>query len=250
MQRAVFLACNLLAVTTLVGCAMDGDADSSEEDAIADAAAPGKADSSFPLGFYSSFDIDYEDNEPLHAVFHEDGQMDFSVLLGDSYETRYSPGTFKVYKWQGRDRLRLTDQSGKVVFRGDWGTDEDGDLQFGGETWLQSTPDATNVANCIAMTVVDTSIFEEGFTPYEYPDFQIEKDGAGHVLSMGAGSLEASDGYQITVTEDAREILAVAVAGDERIEVEIPKQAPKRGIITFSEEATAPQHHMADIVCR
>ncbi len=239
----------LLGTVLIAGCASGGSEDTSEEDAIADASAPGKGDSGFPIGFYQAFDIDHEDDEGLHAIFHEDGSMDYTKFINDGSETEYSPGTFRVYKYRGRDRLRLVDQTGKVVFRGDWATDEDGDLTFGGETWLESTPDASNVANCVAMHVRDTSMFEEGFTEYEYPDLSIVKVGTKYKVEMGAGSIDSSDGT-VDVTINSREILVAADLGEQRLEIEIPKRAPRRGIVTYSEEATGPLHVMADIVCR
>jgi hypothetical protein len=143
----------------------------------------------------------------------------------------------------------LTDSSGRVAFRGDWSRDADGDLSFGGETWLQSTPSEENLVNCIAMKVDDTSVFEESFTEYEYPDFSIAQNGSSYTIEMGSSSIDSSDAT-ITVTKNARETLVVAKMDDARMEIEIPNDAPRRGIITYSEEAGAPQHHMASLVCR
>ena len=233
---------SLLVVTSLVACADSTD----EEDAIADAAPSGKADApEFPLGQFTTVDIDHEAKEPLIAVFHEDGQLDYT-RFEDDYETKYFKGTFKLYEYRGRDRIRLTDKSGNVLLRSDWTVDNC--LELGGETFCQSTPPETNVANCIAMQVVDTGLFEEGFTEYEYPDVEIAKDGTSYEITLGSGSLDSSDG-PITVTNGARELVANATLGDAKLTLEVANEAPRRGQIRYDDAESDP-HLMAHIVCR
>ncbi len=234
----------LFAVTALVACTDEGFED---EDAIADAAPTGKADNAAFSGPYTTLDIDHEDNEPLIAIFHEDGQLDYVRIDGD-YDSEYFQGTFQLYKYQGRDRIRLKDENGRILLRSDWTADETS-LEFGGETWTQSDPPTENAANCIAVDIIDSNIFEEGLSTYEYPDVSVEPEGTTWNLSIGAASIDSTEA-EITVSDGATKLQVNADMGDgEKMEIVVPKAAPRRGVINYTDESDG-ERELATIVCR
>jgi hypothetical protein len=238
------LVSSLFALSALVACTDEGFDD---EDAIADAAPTGKADNAAFSGPYTTTDIDHEDREPLIAIFHEDGQLDY-VRFDDEYDSKYFQGTYKLYKYQGRDRIRLLDKDGRVLLRSDWSAN-DYSLEFGGETWTQSDPPTTNVVNCITVDVSDSNVFEEGLSVYEYPDVAVEREGTKYALSLGAASIDSTEA-EIEVTDSATKLEVMAeMADNERLEIVVPKAAPRRGVINFMDE-TDGEHELASIVCR
>src|SRR5688572_27953301 len=97
----------------------------------AEAGASGKDDEViFQLGHITAFNIDHEECEPVVAAFTrpnaalpsgESGYFDLGVLMEGGYYSYYHQGTFKLSEFRGLNRIRFSDEDGRVIMRKDWG---------------------------------------------------------------------------------------------------------------------------------
>jgi hypothetical protein len=241
--RTLFLA------TSLVACVGGGD-DDAAEDAAADAAPSGKADAfGFSVGPYSTFEIEQVDREAVMAVFHEDGQMDFTRIAGE-YDTEYLTGTYKLYRYAGRDRIRLTDDDGRVILRSDWAREADGGLMFADKSWYQPRMLPDDVLDCVTMHVRDSGVFEEGLSVYEYPGVSVTREGTGLALHLGASYFDASEA-EVTLSTEGAESVATATTSDDFVYgLRVANTAPRRGEVFYQETKSSPRQVVADVVCR
>ena len=201
----------LIAISSLVGCAANG---MDEEDAAANAAPSGKSDgASIPSGPYTTSEIDYVADEPVLAWFHDDGKVDFTWFVDDSNTTEYAQGTYKLYKYGGHDRIRITDADGNVLVRSDRTATPNGGFDFGGESWFQGKRNAEDLVDCLAIHVRTYESLEESLTEWEYPDVSVRKDGTSYSLELGASSYDAADST-ISVTDGATELVATSTSPD------------------------------------
>ncbi len=250
-MRLPTLVCTLAAVLPLVACASSDP--TAEEDAAADAAPSGKSDASgFAPGWYRTFEVEYADNEPLTAIFHENGAVDMAIFLGEeNYDTEYVMGTYKVYTYAGRDRLRITREDGSVVLRTDWSRLDDGKLSFSGKEWYQPRQLPEEEIDCLTMFVSDPTVLEEGLSVYEYPEVSLDKEVAGYALDLGAASFDATEST-LKIADKPTEVVVTATLNDGGYGygIRVSKTEPRRGEVFSFEDAAGPQQTFANIICR
>ncbi len=251
-MRASTVVCYALAASSLLACAAPGG-DESEEDAVAETFAGGKGDElGFQLGPFTR-EPSSDAKEPLIAVFHASGRTGgesghFDLVTYEEYEPTYDSGTYKLYQYRGRDRIRFTNGDGHVVLRSDWSY-ADGTLTLG-EGNEMSPPKrlAVAVVDCVVVDVLDSNAFEEGLSPHEYPSVSVDRDGANFSLEIGNSSFDSSEAT-IAVTAGATAFEAVAtLAGGDKIIIRVPNQAPRRGEIL--QVIGGNEDSVATIVCR
>jgi hypothetical protein len=257
MARSFVVVFHAAAILSLSACT---DATSEEEaEAEAEAAADGKTDQlAFPLGHYLPVDDYYDEgNErlPLIAAFHakdagvpatDHGHFDLVRYDGD-YGSTYASGTFKVYKWQGRDRIRFTTYAGRVIWRTDWGR-EDNKLVLDGHGMYQPNRLEEELVDCLAVDVLDNNVFEESLSTWEYPSVSVSKDGDDLELSIGSSSF-TPDEAEITLEQTAGELVARAQASEGAYSLHVSAKSPRRGEIRF-QETDGEQTTIAKVVCR
>lgn len=234
----------------LVGCVSSSSDDFAEEDAAADAASSGKADdgSGFELGLFSSHPDRVTAGTPVLAAFHQDGQLDLAVAV-DEAEDAYLRGTFKVYRYGGRDRIRLMDEQGEVLLRSDWSVEE-GRLVFGDETWYHHEKASADTVECLAMEIFDSSLFADRFSVRTYPEVQIGRSSISgrHVGNIGWDALVGSE---ITVEDTAAELTATIVLRTGHVlELRVPNRQPRRGQLSLRTNAQSAASPLASVVCR
>jgi hypothetical protein len=250
MRTWIALSTALLAVASLTGCAAEDN--TADEDAAA-ASSDGKTDgSTFALGPYINWS--YDEGAPLLAFFHapdvgevpdgETGLIDFTDWKDD--EARYVSGSYKVYKYRGRDRLRITSDAGKVILRSDWSY-ADGTLSFGGAEMNGTRMLPEELVDCLGVNILDY-YFEEGFTEYEYPTVSVDKEGTQYSVHVGSWSMDESEST-ITIKDTTDSFEATAALDGYKIIVRVPAQAPRRGQVLVQEDGEA-ESVVANIVCR
>lgn len=252
MRKSTCLAtavATLLAVSA--GCATEGDA-FGDEDAAA-ASVDGKSDgSTFALGPYMNGS--YDEGTPLLAHFHapggqpdgETGLVDYVDYAAD--EARYVAGSFKVYKYRGRDRLRITDDEGRVVLRTDWSY-ADNRLTLGEAELYQPRQLPEELVSCLAVDVLDYGWFEESLTEWEYPNVSVDREGTAMSFSIGGSSYTEEDGATFSLARSLDVFEAVAALDGYKVTVRVPNAGPRRGQILVQEDGGEPRA-IATIVCR
>jgi hypothetical protein len=247
-MRSALLLGSLVALSSLVGCAANG---MDEEDAAADAAPSGKSDGiGFATGPYQTLEIDYLADEPLLAWFHDNGDVDFTRFISEDQETESFQGTYKLYRYGGKDRIRLADADGNVLLRSDRTTNAAGKLEFGGETWYQARKSPDDLVDCLAIHVVTYESLEESLTEWEYPDAQVTKVGTSYELRLGASSFDAAEST-IEVTNGPSELVATSTTPEGyQFGLRVPAAAPRRGEIFFRDAGATETTTVANIVCR
>lgn len=249
MTRIAHIALPFLALSSLVACATEAQDD--EEDAIADAAPSGKSDASgFPTGPYVARESEFLPGAAISAYFHETGQVDLTRVLSEDFDNEYVTGTFKIYKYAGKDRVRITSDDGTVVLRSDWAVGDDGDMEFADKAWYQPRRLPEEIIDCLTMNVVDNGVFEESLSTWEYPNVSLQKEGTEYSLHIGGSSFDATEA-KITLTDKPTEQVATAILEDDYgYGIRVPKASPRRGEVFFLETAAGTPQMVANIVCR
>jgi hypothetical protein len=258
MRRPVLLACHLLLVVVPSACISHDRDDGLEEDVT----SGGKADQSgFPLGLYVTMNDVFADGEPVVAAFHprtgnersgETGQFDL-VRRAGSGQPVYQQGTFKHYRYGGRDRIRFSSHEGVELTRTDW--TYQGALSFDG-SWLTNPPPlGDELVDCVAVQVLDSSLFEDALRVPQYALVSVrELTRDEYAIDLGSITIESSDAA-ISVRNTTTDFEARTTYRDTWAEqdidviVRVPAQRPRRGEIlaALAGETPAP---IARIVCR
>jgi hypothetical protein len=235
----------LLATSSLVGCAANGN---EEEDAAADVAPSGKSDGvSFATGPLQVVDIDYVGDEPLLAWFHDNGDVDFTRFTdADNNEVEYVQATYKLYRYAGKDRIRLTDADGNVLLRSDRAY-ADGRAEFAGESWYQPRKLDNEVVDCLAMKVADYTQLEESLTEWEYPNVSLDKTGTTYTLDLGGSSFDEDDAT-LEVTDSAGTLEATATVESDFVYG--LRVSAGRGTVFIRDSSTSAPTEVATVVCR
>jgi hypothetical protein len=252
MRASIALSTALLSLASLVGCAADTDS-AAEEDAAA-ASSDGKMDgSSFALGPYINWSP--EDGKPQLAYFHapsaadpagESGMVDYVSFDEEAYEAPYALGSFKVYQWRGRDRIRVTDADGKVLLRTDWSY-ADGALTIDGAELTQPRKLPEEMVDCLGVDIKEYW-FEEGFTQWEYPDLSVDKEATGYSMNIGSWRLDSTEAT-ITVKDTTSAFEASAALDGYTVSLKVDNKVPRRGQVVVK-EGTDPETLVANVVCR
>jgi hypothetical protein len=257
MTRTALLGCHILLAATSACVQHDGDEDI-DEATIAD----GKADESgFPMGLYVTMNDEFTDGEPVVAAFHprtgseragETGQFDLVRRTADG-QTTYQHGTFKHYRYAGRNRIRFSSLEGQELARTDW--TYQGALSFDG-SWLTNPPPlGEELVDCVVVTVLDSTVFEDALRVPQYPLVSV-REVAHDEHAMDIGSLTIESAYAaFTVRNTAAGFEARTnyydrwAEQDINVIVRVPAQRPRRGEV-LAAPAGAPPAPIARIVCR
>lgn len=246
VRSACFVAC-----LTLIACTTT----ESEEDADA-AAGDGKADAlGFRFGPFTALDpSDGTDKMPLVVMFHkpdgsedgDHGQFDLTRLRDTDAEL-YQTGTFKLYTWGGRKRIRFSTYDGDVILRADWRYDH-GTFVLDGTEMTGSRKLANELVSCLAVQVLDSNVFEEGLTVYEYPNVSVDMDGANLLVNLGSSFIDHTEAM-ISLASTAQQFEARVETSHSTYTVRVPTKTPRRGevLVKPSGEREAT---VAKIVCQ
>ncbi len=224
------LATSLYAATLILSaCGASGD---DEADAEANG---GKSDAEgFQFGVFDNVkEFDQEDVEglPLVAAFHadkgaidagENGTFDLVRYTGD-YESNYTTGTFKLYTYGGKKKIRLSDEKGTVLERLDWSM-KGADLVLGGEAMSPLSKLDGQLISCLSL---DADYAD--FSDWEYPEVSVSKDEAGKLeMKIGSMNFDESEG-KITLTEANGRFKAVYTAEKQKHTIDVPLDGRRKG---------------------
>jgi hypothetical protein len=234
--------------------------DDEDEDEDAESAGTGKADADgLPFGAYVTVNDEHAHGDPVLAVLHppdgselpgETGQFDLVRYRGAAGETSYERGTFRQYRYAGRDRIRFSTSDGQVIARMDWAY-QDGVLALGGGELVRPHVFADEIADCLAVEVLDTTALGDSLSPIFDPKVAVDQVADDdYALYVGALTFASSDAV-IEVADHAAGIEARATYFDEddTLIVRVPAAHPRRGelLSVRGDGATAV---IARLVCR
>jgi hypothetical protein len=193
----------------------------------------------------------FTENMPLSAAFHrpdgsepvgDNGQFDLAYLSSRDGSTKYATGTFKLYKWNGRNRMRLSTYDGTEVMRVDWSI-EDGSLVLADNTLTQWEAQPEDIADCLAFEVNSP---DDSLSVASWPLVTVSTLGDSddtYEIRIGSAIYD-SDVATITVTSTEHQFEARAKTDSRTTIIRARTKAPRRGQVL---RGTSP---IASIVCR
>jgi hypothetical protein len=218
------------------------------------AAASGKADGASVQGIFHS-DAPGIQVIALHgadrtAPAGTTGYFDMSRTTDeDGYESEHLQGTYKLYRYAGKERIRLNDADGNELLRENWSY-KNNELTVGETSLNRNFALAEEMVSCVALNVTDPTILQESLSVFEYPNVGVDGPAGGDatVLSIGGSSFDASE-MALTTKRTATELtVAAAWTEDETLTLRVPNAAPRRGTVTYQRKGEAAVV-LADVIC-
>jgi hypothetical protein len=222
----------------------------------------GKADDlGFVAGYYLNVGWSEGEGEgagePVVAIFHQPdgtepegtaGRFDLSRHRGE-YEFEYLSGYYELSQDRDGARVRLLDVDGAEVASYGWSYASRALTLDEVKLILVESPSATDVVSCLVVDVVDSSVYEESLSVYEYPFVSVERAANGAVtLWIGSSVLEAPDAA-VTLVEQDGAVTATATRDGYQDVIRVPGGTLRRGEILAGAAGDEPQL-VARIVCR
>ena len=241
-----------LVIAALLTSTACGAVDQEQEEDVA--AASGKADGASIQGIFLS-DAPGIQVIALHGADRSaptgtTGFFDLSRTTDeDGYVSEHLQGTYKLYRYAGKERIRLNDADGNELLREDWSY-KNKTLSIGETDLNRDFGLAEEMVSCVALNVSDLTILEESFTVFEYPHVSVDGAAGGDatVLSIGGSSFDASE-MALTTKRTATELtVSAARSEDETLTLRVPNAVPRRGTVTYQRKGEAAVV-LADVIC-
>ncbi|MBP9086542.1 MAG: hypothetical protein KBG15_10525 [Kofleriaceae bacterium] len=218
------------------------------------AAARGKADGASVQGIFHSdgpgIQVIALHGADSSAPAGSTGFFDMSRTVDeDGYVAEHLQGTYKLYRFGGKDRIRLNDADGNELLRENWSY-KDNQLALGDISLWRNSPLAEEMVSCVALNVTDPTILQESLSVFEYPNVSVDgvAGGDANVLSIGSSGFDASE-MALTTTRTATDlIVSAAWTEEETLTLSVPNAVPRRGTVTYQRKGEAAVV-LADVIC-
>ncbi len=224
-----------------------------QDDEDAAAAIDGKADGASIQGIFHS-DAPGVQVIALHgpgrtAPTGATGYFDMSRTTdADGYESEHVQGTYKLYRFNGKNRIRFNDADGNEVFRDNWSY-KNNQFVVGETTLGRRFALAEDMVDCVALNVADPSVLDESFSVFEYPSVSAEGPANGNAtsLSIGGSGYDAADST-LTTKRTATDLTVTAANDSETFTLRVSNAAPRRGTLTYQEKGQEA-FVLANVIC-
>lgn len=225
-----------------------------EQDEDDVAAASGKADGASVQGIFHS-DAPGIQVIALHGADRSapagtTGYFDMSRTTDEEgYVSEHLQGTYKLYRYGGKERIRLNDADGNELLRDNWSY-KNNELTVGDISLRRNSPLAEEMVSCVALNVTDPTILQESLSVFEYPNVSVDGAAGGDatVLSIGGSSFDASE-LALTTKRTATDLtVSAAWTEEETLTLHVPNAAPRRGTVIYQRKGEAAVV-LADVIC-
>ncbi len=239
----------IAALLTSTAC---GAVDQDQEEDVA--AASGKADGASVQGIFHS-DAPGIQVIALHgadraAPAGSTGFFDMSRTTDEGgYVAEHLQGTYKLYTYRGKARIRLNDADGNELLRENWAY-KNNQLSLGDTSLSRNFSLDEEMVSCVALNVTDPTILQESLSVFEYPHIGVDgtANGDATLLSIGGSSFEPGDSALTTKRTATDLIVSAAWTEDETLTLKVPNAVPRRGTLTYQRKGEAAVV-LADVIC-